>query len=80
MQGDRDNRVKPGSRKMGVEVLEGEVKEWLLEVQLAAVLELMNRLPQRAFVTANGAGMVERRRFGAADTTPILWTVRQGDW
>ena len=50
-----------GSRKVGVEVLDGEVKQWLLEVQLAAVFELMNRLPQRAFVTSNGAGMIERR-------------------
>jgi hypothetical protein len=30
---------------VGVEVLEGEAQEGLLEVQLAAIFELVNRLP-----------------------------------
>jgi hypothetical protein len=46
---------------VGVKVLEDEAHEWLREVQLAAVFELMNRLPQWAFVTSNGAGMIKRR-------------------
>jgi hypothetical protein len=79
MQGDRDNRVEDGSRKVGVEVLEGEAKEWLFEVQLAAVFELVNRLPQGAFVTPDGAGTIEVGWSGATGATPILRTVRQGD-
>jgi hypothetical protein len=45
MQGDRDDGVEDGARKVGVEVLEGEVQERLLEVQLAAVFKLVDRLP-----------------------------------
>src|SRR5262249_10810743 len=63
----------------GVEVVEGEAKEWLLEVQLAAVFELMNRLPQGAFVTSNSTGMIEGGWLGATGATAILRTIRQGD-
>ena len=80
MQRDRDNRIKHRARKVVVEVRDGEVKQWLPELQLAAVFELMNGLPQRPFVPPNGTGMIERRWCGTAGATAILWTVRQGDW
>jgi hypothetical protein len=45
MQGNGDDRVEHGSRKMLADVRHGQVEQRWCEVQLAAVLELMNRLP-----------------------------------
>jgi hypothetical protein len=45
MQGDWNNGIKNRSRKVSLEVLESEAQERLLEVQLAAIFELVNRLP-----------------------------------
>src|SRR5919109_4019851 len=78
MQGNRDDGIEDGSRKVRVEVRDGEPKEWLLEVQLPAVFEEMNRLAQGPFVTPDGAGVIERGRMRATRATPIFRAVCQG--
>src|SRR5262245_30198125 len=78
MQGNRDDRVKHRARKVLVEVRDGEIKQWLPEVHPAVVFELMNRLPQRAFIPSHGAGMIEWGWCGATGPTAILGTVPQG--
>jgi hypothetical protein len=45
MQGDWNNGIEDRSREVSLEVLEGEAQERLFEVQLAAIFELVNRLP-----------------------------------
>jgi hypothetical protein len=59
MQGYREDHVEGGGGKVGVEVRDRELEEWLLEVQFAAVFKKVNGLPQGAFVAPDGTGVIE---------------------
>ena len=95
MQGHGDDGVEGAVRKMLAEMRAGELQKWALHVQLAAVFEEVDGLPQRPFVTTESAGMVEegwsvaarptsmfragRERHGRPEGTSTTWAIRRLD-
>src|SRR5919201_1824310 len=77
MQGHGDDGVEGGVRKVLAEVIERQLQKWAFQLQLAAVLEEMDGLPQGPFIATDGAGMVERGWSVATRATSMFRAIRE---